>query len=194
MSKRIKFVLLLLFSLFLFSSRSVFSQGNCSCQPKSHGSSSVVCSVISNNCDAGYQPSCPTDLRSCGPNTCSCIPIASGSGGNSNITSQDVFCNPHTGGARTGINTALGCIPYDNINALVASFLKFGVAIGGVIALFLLSYAGFLISTSQVDPNRLKAGQELITAVISGIIMMIFSIFILKIVGVDILGLDKFGF
>lgn len=41
--------------------------------------------------------------------------------------------------------------------------------------------------TSSGDPNKLKAGQELLTAAISGIIMLIFSVFILKVIGVDIL-------
>ena len=47
-----------------------------------------------------------------------------------------------------------------------------------------------MIMTSQGDPPRLKAGQEVLTSAISGIIMLIFSVFILNFIGFDILGLD----
>ena len=51
-----------------------------------------------------------------------------------------------------------------------------------------------MVMTSQGVPDRLKAGQELLTSAISGLIMLIFSVFILKFIGVDILGLGSFGF
>lgn len=48
--------------------------------------------------------------------------------------------------------------------------------------------------TASGDPERLKAGQELLTSAIAGLILLIFSIFILKFIGIDILGLGSFGF
>jgi hypothetical protein len=95
----------------------------------------------------------------------------------------------------TGINTAIGCIDVlSGPNAFLGSLLKWGVGIGGGIAFLLMVYAGFLVMTAAGDPERLKAGQELLTSAISGLIMLIFSIFILRFIGVDILGLGKFGF
>jgi hypothetical protein len=92
-----------------------------------------------------------------------------------------------------GIPTALGCIPVGNTNSFIAWLLRWGIGIGGGISFMLIVVASFQIMTSSSDPTRLKAGQELLTSAIAGLIMLIFSIFILKVIGVDILGLPGFG-
>lgn len=76
----------------------------------------------------------------------------------------------------------------------MAFILRWATGIGGAIALILMIYAGFLIMTASGVPERIKAGQELLTSAIAGLILLIFSIFVLKFIGVDILGLCKFGF
>jgi hypothetical protein len=103
-------------------------------------------------------------------------------------SSNSVLCN-----GDTGINTAIGCIPFNDTNALVGFILGWAIGIGGGLAFLLMVYAGFLILTSQGNPERLKAGQELLTSAIAGIIMLVFSVFILKFIGVDILKLPGFG-
>lgn len=97
----------------------------------------------------------------------------------------------------TEISTAIGCIDVLNETgpeAFLGDILKWAVGVGGGIAFLLIVYASFMIMTSGGNPERLKAGQELLTSAISGLILLIFSIFVLKFIGVDILGLDKFGF
>ena len=92
------------------------------------------------------------------------------------------------------LNTAIGCIPILTTKEAFLSFvLKWAVGIGGGIAFLLIIYAGFMIMTSAGNPERLKAGQELLTSAISGLILLIFSVVILKIIGVDILQLPEFG-
>lgn len=96
---------------------------------------------------------------------------------------------------KTGINTAIGCIRVlDTPEAFLADILRWAVGIGGGIAFLLILYAGFMIMTASGNPERLKAGQELLTSAISGLILLIFSVFILKFIGVDILRLCNFGF
>ena len=93
-----------------------------------------------------------------------------------------------------GINTAIGCIPALNTKEAFLGFvLKWAVGIGGGIAFLLIIYAGFMIMTAAGNPERIKAGQELLTSAISGLILLIFSIFILRIIGIDILKLPGFG-
>lgn len=88
-----------------------------------------------------------------------------------------------------GINTAIGCIPISDSNALIGFLLRWAIGVGGGIAFLLIVVAGFQIMTSTGNPERLKAGQELMTSAIAGLIMLIFSVFILRIIGIDILRL-----
>ena len=92
------------------------------------------------------------------------------------------------------INTAIGCIPVSDTNVFMGWILGWAIGVGGGIAFLLIVYASFMVMTSQGNPERLKAGQELLTSAISGLVLLIFSVFILKFIGVDILKLDQFGF
>lgn len=96
-----------------------------------------------------------------------------------------------SGGA--GIETALGCIPTSDTNALVGWFLKWTLGIAGGIAFILIVFAAFQIMTSAGSPEKIQGGKELLNAAISGLILIIFSLFLLKLIGVDILALPGFG-
>lgn len=91
------------------------------------------------------------------------------------------------------IKTAIGCIPINDQNALVGFFLRWGIGIAGGIAFLLILMAGFQIMTARGDPKRIQAGQELLTSAIAGIVLLIFSVFILRVIGVDILKIPGFG-
>lgn len=94
-----------------------------------------------------------------------------------------------------GIQTAIGCIhALGDQNAFLSDILKWAVGVGSGIAFLLMLYAGFMIMTGSGSPERLKAGQELLTSSVAGLILLIFSVFILRFIGIDILGLDAFGF
>lgn len=88
-----------------------------------------------------------------------------------------------------GIDTAIGCIPVSDTNSFMGWILGWAIGVGGGIAFLLIVYASFMVMTSQGVPDRLKAGQELLTSAISGLIMLIFSVFILNFIGIDILGI-----
>ena len=153
--------------------RKVNAGGTCNCVGISCGN------VNTNNCTGGFAPVCSGNLGFCG---CSC-------GG---VTAGEVLCQ---GG--TGINTAIGCIPVmkdDGGVSFMAWVLKWAVSIGGGIAFMLIIYGGFIYMTSQGNPERVKASQELITSAVSGLLLLILSVFLLNFIGVDILHLNIFGF
>lgn len=92
-----------------------------------------------------------------------------------------------------GMWTGMGCLPLD-INTLITSFvLTTGIGIGGGFALLCIIYAAFMMQSSQGNPEKLKKAQEMITSCIMGLMLIIFSVFIMKIIGVNILRIPGFG-
>ncbi len=86
--------------------------------------------------------------------------------------------------------TALRCIPNDPRD-FVVWLLGRAIGIGGGIAFLLMLFGGFQVITSAGDPERLNSGKEIIGSAITGLLLIIFSLFILKLIGVDILGLPE---
>jgi len=91
--------------------------------------------------------------------------------------------------AEGGILTALGCIPTKDPTRFVAWILKFAIGIGGGIAILLIIFGAFQVMTSSGNPENLKKGNEMITSAIGGLIFIIFSVFLLKLIGVNILSI-----
>lgn len=83
--------------------------------------------------------------------------------------------------------TAIGCIPLGSQNDFLIFILRWALGIAGGIAFLLIVYAGFLVMTSGGDKQKLQAGKELLTAAVSGLLLLIFSVFILDLVGLRIL-------
>jgi len=88
------------------------------------------------------------------------------------------------------VQTAIGCISTDiGSGGIITSLLKFSVGIGGGVALLLMLYGTFIITTSAGIPDKLKAGKEIISSAIIGLIFIILSVVLMEIIGVSILGL-----
>jgi hypothetical protein len=94
-------------------------------------------------------------------------------------------------GQGPGVWTALGCIP-TNSSLFIGKILGIGIGIGGGIAFLLILFGGFQMLTSAGNPEKLNAGKELVTSAIAGLLIIIFSIFILRLIGVTILHIPGF--
>ena len=90
---------------------------------------------------------------------------------------------------RGGSWTAIGCLGGDSPTAFIESFIRIGSGIGGGIAFLLILFAGFQTMLSAGNPEKLHAAKELMTAAISGLLLIVFSVFLLKIIVVDILAI-----
>ncbi|MDO8451236.1 MAG: hypothetical protein Q7S76_00005, partial [bacterium] len=88
--------------------------------------------------------------------------------------------------------SALGCIPADP-QGFVKAVLGLGISTAGGIAFLLILFGAFQILTSSGNPERMNAGRELVTAAISGLLLIIFSVFLLRLIGFTILGIPGFG-
>lgn len=110
-------------------------------------------------------------------------------------TKQDVLQGLCTSGkglecdpAKPSIKTAIGCI-HTNPADLMQDVLKFGVGIGGGLAFLMMLLGAFQMLTSAGNPETLQAGRERLTSAIIGLLVIIFSVLLLQIIGVDILGI-----
>ncbi|HUV71931.1 MAG TPA: hypothetical protein VMW25_02895 [Clostridia bacterium] len=88
--------------------------------------------------------------------------------------------------------TAIGCIPTSNLNSFVAWLLGRALFIATGIAFLLMVFGAIQILTSAGNPDKVKAGGELITSAIAGLLLIILSAFLLKLIGVDILHIPGF--
>ena len=97
-----------------------------------------------------------------------------------------------TGFAGGGVWTGIGCIKVSE-GSFIQSLMSIGLGIAGGFALLCIIYSAFVIQTSQGNTERVKRGRDMLTACITGLLIIIFSLFILKFIGYDILRLPGFG-
>jgi hypothetical protein len=87
--------------------------------------------------------------------------------------------------------TAIGCVPFTP-KEMVSYLLGWAVGIAGGIAFLAMVYAAIQVLTSSGDPKRIKAGQELLTAAVSGLVLIAISVVALNFIGVKVLALPGF--
>lgn len=97
------------------------------------------------------------------------------------------FCGP----GDSGIVTAIGCIPITP-SGFTSKLFTLSLGIAGGIAILLIIVGGLQIQTSIGNPDRVNQGKEIIEGAIIGLLLIILSVFILRVVGVDILGIPGF--
>lgn len=150
-------------------------RADCKCKEDTND----VCLIVEkNNCDPKKEIAvCRSEGtagdRTCRPNTCECV-----------NKKDSVFC----GNGATEIRTAIGCIPIAE-DAFVTWFLNRLFGIIGGIAFLLMIGGGIQMSTSGGDPAKMKAGQEMLSSAIAGLVFALFSLFILRLIMVDILNI-----
>lgn len=95
-----------------------------------------------------------------------------------------------SGGNR--IWTGIGCVGTTTSSVFYKVF-TFGIGLAGGIAFLLIIIGGLQILTSAGNPEQLNAGRELVGAAITGLILIVFSVFLLRLIGYDIMRLPGFG-
>lgn len=135
-------------------------------------------------CSGGTQ--CCTSTNECSNGTTP----APGAGSQA-IPSDTHTTSPYCNGT-SGINTALGCIPTSE-TGFFDYFFRIGIGLAGGIAFMLILYGGLKIMMSAGNPEHLNEGREIVTSAIFGLLLIVFSVFILRIIGVNVLGLPGFG-
>lgn len=91
-----------------------------------------------------------------------------------------------------GIRTALGCVPIDSVQGFFQFFLKFAIGISGGVILLMVIFTGYTIVTSAGNPEKLAGAKENIVAILTGLLLIAFSLVLLQTIGADILKLPTF--
>ena len=171
---------------------------DCVCETKTDASGAKSCVIKSQNCPVGETATCQYNLDgACNHNIfqgASCMCLQTGQQPSASNEGRDDFCVQQGYGPASSdprVYTALGCIPV-KIDSFVMWLLPklFGVA--GGIAFLLMVYGFFLVGTSGGDPKKVQGGQETITSAISGLVLSIFALFVLRLIAVDILKIPGF--
>lgn len=181
--KRILITLIGFFSLFLF----LTTNAKATCVGRG---GSLDCPTGSFGCSTsggGYY-CCTDSVNECLGGPDGTIPPPGDPGDTTPIAAAPI----HDGCGQDAINTAVGCIPTSNPQAFVSWFLAWGIGLSGGLAFLFIALGGIRIMTSGGNPQSLQEGKEMLTAAVSGLIMIIFSVLILKLIGVEILKIPGF--
>ena len=104
----------------------------------------------------------------------------------------DDCANGVTFPGKPGIYTPFGCIPADP-QGFIENVLKIAIGIAGGIAFLMMAYASIMMMMSGGVPEKLNNNKEIFVSAIAGLLLIIFSAIILRIIGVDILKIPGFG-
>lgn len=88
--------------------------------------------------------------------------------------------------------TAIGCLPTDFTSLIGNYIFSTGLKIAGGLAFLYFIYGAFIILTSAGNAEQLEEAKQIIVSSLSGLLLIIFSIFLLRVIGVDVLGLPGF--
>lgn len=190
-----------------------FPTVNCTAPPPTSVTGSYYCTdtfsscssypLLSDPCKSGYVPGpCSGTWPNCDPQVASpaqCVaappplpPATVGGlvvgGAPSNIVSLKL-CDPLPfAGVNQGIQTGLGCVP-TTIGGIFPWLLKLLVLVAGGIALLIIMYGGIMFITAGGDSKAIDEARSVITAGVSGLLLIVFSVLIFRVIGIDILGI-----
>jgi hypothetical protein len=93
-----------------------------------------------------------------------------------------------------GYWSALGCVSLANYQEFLVQTV-FGILLGiaGMFALLCIIYASFQLQVSSGNAEKVNEARELVTSCIIGLLTIIFSVFILRVIGYDILRIPQFA-
>lgn len=150
-------------------------------------------------CVTGYSPSTPGDLTN---SACTCIkptevPLSVIVNLCDNVKSdvEKESCKNCLNGAGSsvGVWTGVGCVRSNIGSFIQETLLGWGVGLAGGISMLCIMYAAFMMQTSGGEAEKIKKAQQLMTSCITGLMLIIFSVFILQLIGVRILRIPGFN-
>lgn len=106
-------------------------------------------------------------------------------------TAPPTPCNLDSKGNCISVSTGFGKIS-TSVPAAIATIFGIFLSFAGGAALIIIVVSGYRIMTSGGEAEKLKGAREALTSAIIGLLFVIFSVTILKVIGVDILHIPGF--
>lgn len=101
-------------------------------------------------------------------------------------------CQTVSGKTPENCNTALGIISSDP-GGFLTSMLGILMSVSGMLALYFIVRSGYQLMMSRGNPEAIQEARERLTSAIVGLLLIIFSLVIMSVIGVDLLKIPGFG-
>lgn len=89
---------------------------------------------------------------------------------------------------RGGYYSGIGCIPMQSVGSFITGLLyQIGIGLAGAFTVLCSIYSAFRMQTSMGDAEGLANSRKTLMACLSGLVLVIFAIFIVRFIGADIL-------
>lgn len=93
-----------------------------------------------------------------------------------------------------GLATAIGCVPVLNLQKFITeTIFGIGISFAGAFSVLCMIYGAILFQTSAGNSTQVEKGRKLIVNCLVGLIVIVFSLFILKFIGIDLLRIPGLG-
>lgn len=89
------------------------------------------------------------------------------------------------------VSTSLGCI-HTKPEDIASGIINVAIRVGGGIAFVFLLLGAYKFINSGGSPDNIDGAKAMITSAIAGLLMIIFSVLILRTIGYDVLGIPGF--
>ncbi len=89
--------------------------------------------------------------------------------------------------------TAIGCVPTDFTTIINDYIFRYGIGIAGGLAFLRFLYGCFLIMTSSGNAETVEESKAIIMSALAGLFLIIFSVFFLRTIGVDVFQIPCWG-
>lgn len=95
---------------------------------------------------------------------------------------------------RGGYYSAIGCLPINDLGSFVTTLaFQIGLGLAGAFCILCMIYSAIIMQTSGGNSEAIGNAQKTLMSCLSGLVLIIFSVFIIRFIGVDILRIPGFS-
>ncbi len=95
---------------------------------------------------------------------------------------------------RGGYYSAIGCLPINDLGSFITTLaFQIGLGLAGAFCVLCMIYSAFMMQVSSGNSETIEGARKTLMSCLSGLVLIIFSIFIIRFIGVDILRIPGFG-